>query len=124
MEDDDNADELGESGGMRARPQPRKPSTQEVEAHMIDHYPVRSWCRCCVMAASRSDHHRRQTEDYNEVPVISCDYGCFIESRDDEERQLTEAEAIAVGATPGDRWNWRGSGTQTDVSGASRRDWD
>ena len=31
MEDDDNADELGESGGMRARPQPRKPSTQEVE---------------------------------------------------------------------------------------------
>ena len=27
-EDGDNADELGESGGMRARPQPRKPSTQ------------------------------------------------------------------------------------------------
>ena len=79
MEDDDNADELGESGGMRARPQPRKPSTQEVEAHMIDHYPFRSWCRYCVMAASRSDHHRRQTEDYNEVPVISCDYGFFFD---------------------------------------------
>ena len=27
MEDEDNAGELGESGGMRARPQPRKPST-------------------------------------------------------------------------------------------------
>ena len=54
------------------------------------------------MAASRSDHHRRQAEDYNEVPVISCDYGFFFtDSRDDdEERQLTEAEAIAVGATP------------------------
>ena len=37
MEDEDNTNELGESGGMRARPQPRKPSTQEVEAHMIDH---------------------------------------------------------------------------------------
>ena len=73
-EDEDNADELGESGGMRARPQPRKPSTQDVEAHMIDHYPFRSWCRYCVMASSRSDHHRRQAEDYNEVPVISCDY--------------------------------------------------
>ena len=24
-EDEDNADDLGESGGMRARPQPRKP---------------------------------------------------------------------------------------------------
>ena len=36
-DDEENADELGESGGMRARPQPRKPSNQEVEAHMIDH---------------------------------------------------------------------------------------
>ena len=66
-------------GGMRARPQPRKLSTQEVEAHMIDHYPFRSWCRYCVMAASRSDHNRRQAEDYNEVPVISCDYGFFLQ---------------------------------------------
>ena len=24
LEDDDNADELGESGGLRARPQPKK----------------------------------------------------------------------------------------------------
>ena len=31
------------------------------------------------MAASRSDHHRRQTEDYNEVPVISCDYGFLLQ---------------------------------------------
>ena len=101
MEDDDNADELGESGCMRARPQPRKPSTQEIEAPMINHYPFRSWCCYCVMAASRSDHHRRQAEDYNEVPVISFDCGFFFtDSRDDEERQLTEAEVIAVGATP------------------------
>ena len=99
-EDEHNAGELGESGGMRAKPQPRKPSTQEVEAHMIDHYPFPFWCRYCVMAASRSDHHRKETEDYNEVPVISCDYGFLTDSRDDEERQLTEAEAIAVEATP------------------------
>ena len=85
---------------MRARPPPRKRSTQEVEAHMMDHYPFRSWCRYCVMAASRSDHHRRQAEDYNEVPVISCDHAFFTDGRDDEERQLTEAEATAVGATP------------------------
>ena len=90
MEEEDSADDLGESGGMRARPQPRKLSTQEVEAHMIDHYPFRSWCRYCVMAASRSDHHRRQAEDFNEVPVTSCDCGFFTDSRDDEERQLTE----------------------------------
>ena len=56
-EDEDNADELGESGGMRARPQPRKLSTQEVETQMIDCYPFRSWFRYCVMSASGSDHH-------------------------------------------------------------------
>ena len=67
---------------------------------MIDHYPFRSWCRYCVMAASRSDHHRRQAEDYDEVPVISCDYSFFTDSRDDQGRHLTEAEAIAVGAAP------------------------
>ena len=38
-EDERNADEMGESGGLRARQQPRKTSTQEVEAQMIDHYP-------------------------------------------------------------------------------------
>ena len=59
---------------MRARPQPRKPMIAEVEAHMIDHYPFRSWCRYCVMAAARSDHHVRQAEDYNEVLGISGDY--------------------------------------------------
>ena len=84
---------------MRARPQPRKPSTDEVEAHMAHRYPFRSWCRYCVMAAARSDHRRRQAEDYNGVPVISCDYGFFTDSKDDD-RQLSEAEATAVGATP------------------------
>ena len=105
MEDDGNVDGLGESGGMRARPQPRKPLTQEVEAHMIDHYPFRSWCRYCVMAASRSDHHTGQTEDYNEVPVISCDY-VFSGSTDDEERQF--------------RGNSRGRDTKTRDSGQEK----
>ena len=34
------------------------------------------------------------------MPVISCDFFFQKDSRDDEERQLTEADAIAVGATP------------------------
>ena len=76
---------------MRARPQPRKPSTDEVEAHMIDLHPFRPRCDYCVMAAARSDHQRRQAEDYNEVPVITCDYGFFTDLKDDN-RQLTEAE--------------------------------
>ena len=62
---------------------------------MIDHLPFRSWCRYCVMFASRSDHHK----DHNEVPAISCDYG-ILDSRDDDDRQQTEAEALAISATP------------------------
>ena len=50
------------------------------------------------MSAARSDHHRRQAEDYNEVPAIPCDYGFFTDSKDDD-RQVTEAEATAVGAS-------------------------
>ena len=99
MDGEDDAGELGESGGTRARPQPRKPSTAEVEADMIHHNPFRSWCRSCVMATARSDQHRRQPEDYNTVPVISFDCGFFTDSTDDD-RQVTEADAIAVGATP------------------------
>ena len=34
-DDEDNAGELEESGGMRVRPQPRKASTDEVESHVI-----------------------------------------------------------------------------------------
>ena len=79
--------------------QPKKPSTDEVEAHMIAHYPFRSWCQYCVMIAGRNDHHRTQAKDYNEVPAISCDYGFSTDSKDDD-RQLTEAEATEVGAIP------------------------
>ena len=35
-DDEESEDELAESGGVRARPQPRKPSTDEVEAPTID----------------------------------------------------------------------------------------
>ena len=90
-DDEDDADELGESGGMTVRPQPKKPSTAEVVPHLIDHYPFRSCDRSCVMAAARGDHRRRQAEDYNEVPVISCDYVFLTDSR-----QLTDEEALAV----------------------------
>ena len=55
-DDEENANEFGEFGGMRARPQLRKLSTQEVEAHIINHYQFRFLCRYCVTAAPRTDH--------------------------------------------------------------------
>ena len=54
-DDEENANEFGEFGGMRARPQLRKLSTQEVEAHIIN-YQFRFSCRYCVTAAPRTDH--------------------------------------------------------------------
>ena len=50
------------------------------------------------MTTTRSYHHRRQAEDYNNVSIISCDYEFFSDSKDDEQ-QLVDAESIAVDAT-------------------------
>ena len=64
-----NPDEWGESSPMRGRPVPEKPTAQEIEQHNLDHYPYRSWCRCCVAAAGRADsHHRGRERDPDEVP--------------------------------------------------------
>ena len=52
------------------------------------------------MVATRSDYHRRQAEDCNEVPVDSCDYGFLQTAEMTTREKLTEAEATAVGATP------------------------
>ena len=78
-------DDCGEVSGMKARPQPRKPTDAEIAAHNVDHYPYRSWCRSCVSAEGRSDRHERTEGDADAVPVIAMDYGFFSDSAD---RQL------------------------------------
>ena len=99
VEGDVDSDCDGETSGMKVRPQPRKPSAQEVENHMVDHYPWRSWCRYCVQSSSRGDHHQRQDEDQNDIPVISFDYAFFTDghSRDHE---VNDENAAKLGATP------------------------
>ena len=74
FENEDNADELGESGDMRARPQPRKRFRHRKLRHMIGHCPFQSRCRYCVMAASRCGPHRKTTRITMKVQVLSCDY--------------------------------------------------
>ena len=88
-------DQSGEVSGMRARPQPRQPTLEEIASHNIDHYPYRSWCRPCVAAMGRADQHVRGSED-DGIAVVSMDYGFFSDSTD---RELLLAQAnLDIGA--------------------------
>ena len=65
--------------GMRARVvrAGHAPTDREVEEHVVNHLPFRSWCRHCVKGKARSLPHRvRSAEDKKEesLPVVSIDY--------------------------------------------------
>ena len=67
--------------GRAARPirSPCLPSPEEVEAHNVSHIPFRAWCPHCVRGRGKSFSHRRviRSDDPEEIPVISIDYGFF-----------------------------------------------
>ena len=67
--------------GRAAKPirSPSLPSLEEVEAHSVSHIPFRAWCSHCVRGRGKSYAHRRvvRSDDTEEIPVISIDYGFF-----------------------------------------------
>ena len=53
------------------------PTDKEIEEHVVNHLPFRSWCRHCVKGKAHSLPHRvKSSEDrkQEEVPVVSIDY--------------------------------------------------
>ena len=50
---------------------PDLPSREVIEAHRIDHWPYRSWCRECVEGFGRERPHRHGE---HRVAIISMDY--------------------------------------------------
>ena len=67
--------------GRKAKPirAPCLPSPEEIEAHAVSHIPFRAWCSHCVRGRGKSYAHRRvvRSDDPEEIPVISIDYGFF-----------------------------------------------
>ena len=50
---------------------PELPSREEIEAHRIDHWPYRSWCRECVEGFGRERDHGHGKQ---KIAMISMDY--------------------------------------------------
>ena len=79
--------ESGEvSQRAEALPAPKVPSRAEVEAHNVNHFPYRSWCRWCVMARRRNTQHRhsRSRLSQRSIPLLVADY-CHMRDLQDEE---------------------------------------
>jgi len=73
-----------EAEGARVRPlrAPDEPTTEELEEHLVTHFPRRAWCRHCCAGRGKSDPHQRQEDERRQaIPTISIDY-CFPRASD------------------------------------------
>ena len=52
---------------------PQQPTQSEIDEHMIDHIPFRSWCKCCLEGSGREASHFR-LDGERSVPLIAFDY--------------------------------------------------
>ena len=74
MEEEVEEDEETEAQGPKVAKAPRKPTQQEVEAHMVTHIPFRSWCEHCVRGKSKGRPHPRNTDSEKTIPTLTIDY--------------------------------------------------
>ena len=78
-EEEEQEDEEEEKEGLRARVVRKgyDPTRREVEEHMVNHLPYRSWCAHCVKGSAKGLQHRaKDKEDKEEerVALVSIDY--------------------------------------------------
>ena len=73
---------------------PNMPSQEEIDQHMTNHVPFRSWCPHCVAGQAQPSQHRRrsQEEEENGVPTVSMDY-MFMSSREKGDGKREENQA-------------------------------
>ena len=61
---------------IRVAPSPKMPTAEEVEEHIIAHYPFRDWCRECI--EGRALGERRGQADHGPggklIPTVGIDY--------------------------------------------------
>ena len=70
-----------------------RPSMKEVEEHLREHIPFRSWCHHCVAGIGVSDRHTRESE-IGEIPVSGMDY--FLFTRELRRKKRKEEESNGV----------------------------
>ena len=64
---------------------PEGPSQREIEEHMANHIPFRSWCPFCVTGKAVSGPHHPKAEGQGGIPVISIDYAFMGSGQEDED---------------------------------------
>ena len=70
----DDEDEEDEARRPSVPSAPVRPSTKEVEEHMVTHMPFRSWCPHCVRGKAKGKHHRNQDRTNHRMPTVALDY--------------------------------------------------
>ena len=69
--------ETGDAIKPKAVKREYAPSRQEMEDHLISHYPFKAWCEHCVRGKAKGKAHNRMSEedkDKYQIPIISMDY--------------------------------------------------
>ena len=79
-------------GVLRKLQSPLKPSAEEVEEHMLNHCPYRSWCSTCVRGRGKHLAHRKHQHVPGTAPAIHLDY-CFLRSAVTREEEEEKDEA-------------------------------
>ena len=69
---DADAEEMGHRGVLKSR-DPKKPSDEEVQEHMMTHLPYRNWCRHCVRGRGKELPHTKN-KDEAELPEVHMDF--------------------------------------------------
>ena len=69
----------------RPLPEPKVPTSAQVAAHNLTHWPYRTWCAHCVAARRPNSHHlSASSNSQRSTPLLVADY-CFIRDNEDEE---------------------------------------
>ena len=67
-------DEEQDAAPARHAISPTLPADEaEIERHRVDHYPFRSWCKCCICGRGTGQPHTT-TSSNSTIPVVGMDY--------------------------------------------------
>ncbi len=93
-----------ETEPLRAAPDPKQPSAEQVEAHRTTgHIPYRTWCKHCIMGRGLGEPHRQSGP--SELPRVGIDYFFItaggVKKRAELDDDLTEDSAIEAAREKG-----------------------
>ena len=119
IEEEANAQREQECGHRKTKRMldPKLPSVEEVQQHMLTHLPYRSWCPHCVRGRGKEmDHKRKAQRDEPSVPEYHMDY-CF--PGDEDGQRLTVLVVVERDTRMKKRWWYLRRGRL----GGMRRGW-